>query len=345
MMKDKNDAPGKPKGGPEKAALPGRNAKDITAKRFFRRPEIAADICNALVFGGRQVVRPSDMKEAPTELPLVAFTPDGECATSTRLRDIVHHCATYVNKYITCIYLCLEIQSTQDRVMVLRVLEQILRHYVKQVDTGDFKRANGTLAPVLGFLINFSDRPWSSPLEFVELFGELPEEYRPFIPQFRLAIIDPYAFGKEKCPPFNTEIKTVVYSFCFSDNAVRLVETLKNPPGGHLSREAADLLKAYRNINIPMGETQGRLEMCKGWDDYEQGLRNQGFEKGMLLGKQEGKQEGMLLGKQEGMLLGKQEGIAWMVSNMLAMKMPMEDIARASGLKQDEIFRILSQVK
>ena len=337
MMKDTNEAPGKAKVGLEKAAGPGRNAKDITAKRFFRRPEIAADICNALVFGGRQVVRPSDMKEAPTELPLVAFTPDGECAASTRLRDIVHHCATYVNKDITCIYLCLEIQSTQDRVMVLRVLEQILRHYVKQVDTGDFKRANGTLAPVLGFLINFSDRPWSSPLEFVELFGELPEEYRPFIPQFRLALIDPYTIGKEKCPPFNTEIKTVVYSFCFSNDAVRLVETLKNPPGGYLSREAADLLKAYRNINIPMGETQGRLEMCKGWDDYEQGLRNQGFEKGILQGKQEGMQAGMLLGKQE--------GITWMVSNMLAMNMPMEDIARASGLKQDEISRILTQMK
>ena len=150
------------------------------------------------MFGGRQVVHPSDMKEAPTELPLVAFTPDGECVASTRLCDVVHHCATYVNKDISYIYLCLEAQSTQDIVMVLRVLEQILRHYVKQVDMGAFRRANSKLAPVLGFLLNFSDRPWRHPLEFMDLFGELPEEYRPFIPQFRLAIIDPYTIGEKK---------------------------------------------------------------------------------------------------------------------------------------------------
>ena len=332
-MKGKKHVTERPGDAPEKATGSGRNAKDITAKQFFGKPEIAADICNACVFGGRQVVHPSDLKEAPTELPLIAFTPDGKCTASTRLRDIVHHCATYVNKDISYIYLCQEAQSTQDVVMVLRVLEQIIRHYVKQVDVGDFMKANSTLAPVLGFLLNLSDKPWRHPLEFMNLFGELPEEYRPFIPQFRLAIIDPYTIGEEKCSLFCTEMKTVVNSFCFSDDAQRLIETLKNPPGGYLSKEAANLLKAYKNINIPMGETQGRLEMCKGWDDYEQGLRNQGFERGI--------QEG----KQEGMLLGKQEGIAWMVTNMLAMKMPLEDIARVSGLNQDEIFRILSQMK
>ena len=64
--------------------------------------------------------------------------------------------------------------------------------------------------------------------------------------------------------------------------------------------------------------------MCKGWDLYKQGLVNQGFEKGI--------QQGM------------QDGITRMVGNMLAMKMSLEDIVKVSGLKPDEISRIEKQM-
>ena len=324
MEKERNDE-GQCKDVQEKRSIPGRNAKDITAKRFFRRPEIAADIFNACVFGGRQVARAEDMKEAPTELPSVAFTADGDLAASTRLNDIVHVCATYINKDISCTYMCLESQSSQDRTMVLRVQEHLLRRYLKQVDLGDFRNSNWRLDPVLGFLINLSDKPWMYPLEFGELFGELPAEYRPFIPQFRLAIIDPYTMDAKKRSLFYTEMNTVVNSFCFSDDPVRLPETLMNPPGYALSLEAANLLMAYKKIDIPVWGKKGRSEMCKGWELYKQGLRNQGFEKGI--------QQGM------------EKGITRMVGNLLAMKMPIEDIARASGLQPDEISRIQTQMK
>ena len=73
--------------------------------------------------------------------------------------------------------------------------------------------------------------------------------------------------------------------------------------------------------------------MCKGWDLYKQGLIEKGIKRGIQQGKREGIQQGM------------QRGITRMVGNLLAMKMPIKDIARASGLKLDEISRIQTQMK
>lgn len=41
--------------------------KDLAAKRFERSPEVFADIINALIFEGEQVVSPRDLQPAPTE--------------------------------------------------------------------------------------------------------------------------------------------------------------------------------------------------------------------------------------------------------------------------------------
>ena len=41
--------------------------KDLAAKQFEHSPEVFADIINALVFEGEQVVLPKDLQPAPTE--------------------------------------------------------------------------------------------------------------------------------------------------------------------------------------------------------------------------------------------------------------------------------------
>lgn len=41
--------------------------KDLAAKQFERSPEVFADIMNALIFEGEQIVSPKDLQPAPTE--------------------------------------------------------------------------------------------------------------------------------------------------------------------------------------------------------------------------------------------------------------------------------------
>lgn len=41
--------------------------KDLAAKQFERSPEVFADIINALIFEGEQVISPGDLQPAPTE--------------------------------------------------------------------------------------------------------------------------------------------------------------------------------------------------------------------------------------------------------------------------------------
>ena len=76
-------------------------------------------------------------------------------------------------------------------------------------------------------------------------------------------------------------------------------------------------------------------------DSYLGDARYEGRQEGL----QEGRQEGRLEGLQEGRQEGRQEGIYGVVENALREKMPVETIARLTGLSLDEINRIAADLK
>ena len=82
--------------------------------------------------------------------------------------------------------------------------------------------------------------------------------------------------------------------------------------------------------------------MCDLFEKHDSAL----IEKGKKLGLDEGKKLGLDEGKKLGLAKGKTEGKAEMASsiarNLIAMRMPEDDIAKATGLSIDQVQALIA---
>jgi len=96
-------------------------------------------------------------------------------------------------------------------------------------------------------------------------------------------------------------------------------------------REAATK-KGY-NEGMQKGIEEG---MQKG---IEEGMQK-GIEEGMQKGIKEGMQKGIKEGMQKGIKEGMQKGLYLVARNMKQMELPIADIAKATGLSEEEIAEL-----
>ena len=66
-------------------------------------------------------------------------------------------------------------------------------------------------------------------------------------------------------------------------------------------------------------------------------IREEGIEQGIQKGRKEGIQEGIQKGIQKGMQKGKQEEQLRLAKNLLSLDVPLETIAKATGLTIEQI--------
>ncbi len=91
------------------------------------------------------------------------------------------------------IYLLIEFQSSREP-MSLRLLEYLSRVYRKQHKSGQSR--NKPLNPVVPIVIYNGERRWKEEPAFLSRFPDLPENLRPYIPDFRYFLLDEGRFDR-----------------------------------------------------------------------------------------------------------------------------------------------------
>ena len=108
-----------------------RNASDTTCKQFLRDVECFADLCNALYFHGRQVIKPENLISQENDVStLIGKEPLP--MKMKRYRDIVRKASINGDYMIIGI----EHQSTLDKNMIIRILNYAAQLYINQVERG-----------------------------------------------------------------------------------------------------------------------------------------------------------------------------------------------------------------
>ncbi len=85
-------------------------------------------------------------------------------------------------------------------------------------------------------------------------------------------------------------------------------------------------LEAYDALGIFIQDERGRIEYA--------------LEEGIKIGEEKGKKEGIKLGEEKGIKKGKIEGKKETAKELLNMGIEIEKIARATGLKKEEIEKL-----
>jgi len=306
--------------------------KDALSKAFFGKPEIAADLCNGVIYQGKAVVLPENLKELPAEQVCGWENKgDGSYRADRRLRDLLFLCGAYTDSSMDYIILGVELQSAVDRRMLFRVMEYDARQYMLQLQERRRCRT-GRMLPVVTFVVNLSGTPWGEPTSVHAMLGDIDPQLKPFVHDYRMNLLDPFSMGDNICGAFCTELKTVVNCLRFSRDRRQLKEFLtRDVPQETVSPEAAGLLSEFLNVELPKGQKEG-VNMCQAMMEILRETRDEGKAEGIAAGRAEGKAEGQTEGRD-----AERERV---VSTALGRNLSPRDIHLITGISLKTIHAI-----
>lgn len=247
--------------------------KDLAAKQFESSPEVFADIINAFIFEGEQVVTPKDLQAAPTE-SLYPATNGG-----------LHNQYSDISKYeirdgrIVMQY-TLENQSSPDYKILLRKAGYEGAIYRQQYDGKD-------TYPAITLVLYWGDTAWNTSSDLYEFFRRKKIHHMAgkYIDHICLHMYSMRCLPQEVRQKFKSDMRVVVDY---------LAEGKQYEP---TSQEITDVHGTLRMLHALTGETDfienierlqesqkrgGRVTMCEVVDKFVQRGREQGIKEGQM---------------------------------------------------------------
>lgn len=246
--------------------------KDLTAKWFERSPEVFADIINALIFEGEQVIFPKDLQDAPTE----SLYP----STSGILRNQYNDVSKYEirNGRIAMQY-TLENQSGPDYKILLRKAGYEGAVYRRQYD-GD------QTYPIITLVLYWGDATWNAVPDLYRFFRnpEIHGMAKKYIDNVRVHVYPMKSLSKRIRQRFRGDMRIV---------ADYLAEGKKYEPTEQKIVDVGGTMRMLHTLtgdisfmdNIEkleeMQKRGGVVTMCEVVDKFVQRGREQGIKEGI----------------------------------------------------------------
>ena len=249
-----------------------RNASDTTCKQLLRDGECFADLCNALYFHGRQVIKPENLISQENDVSTL-IGKEALPMETKRYRDIVRK-ASINGEYMI---IGVEHQSTLDKNMIIRILNYDAQLYINQVESGKEVR------PVGSFVFYTGDKEWTYPKSLKESL-KIPPEMEDYINDWKLPVL---------------ELKKMDPQILKSKRLKEVVEISQSMLEGDYEKLRTNRMISVENYkmaailthtdikeeDLPEGD---EINMCKAMDQLFQRMRNEGevlgIEKGETIG-------------------------------------------------------------
>ena len=177
---------------------------DTVLKNYWNDNEQFADIFNAVLFEGRQVIRPEELEDVDTEESLVLEHRD--YAESIRAsRDSIKVSKKSTAYGVELVMLGMESQEHVHYAMPMRVMGYDYGTYKKQYDSNakQYKTAEGMeedeylsrmkktdkFTPVITICVYYGEKPWDGA---VSLHGmlDIPEEMKKFVNDYKMMLVE-----------------------------------------------------------------------------------------------------------------------------------------------------------
>lgn len=186
-----------------------RNVKsDVIFKEFWRNNERFADLFNAVVFGGREVIKPEILQEIDVDVSGVIQMKDYK-ETLTRIRDVVKKTA-YGTEFVV---LGVESQQHIHYAMPLRHMIYDAMSYLKEYQeltrkcgkddgkktTDEFlsrMKKNERLHPVITLTIYYGEKEWDGPHCLRDMIVEMSEEIDSIFSDYKMNLLEVRDSGK-----------------------------------------------------------------------------------------------------------------------------------------------------
>lgn len=189
--------------------------KDVTLKTFWRDNEHFADLFNATVFNGKQVLKPDKLTEMDTDVSATIHSKSYN-ESITRNRDVVKKMSDGVEFNI----LGLEIQDKTHYAMPLRTMTYDALGYIKEYN--DIKKhhklnkdsfssheeflsginKSDRFHPIITLVLYYGESLWDGPTCLSDMMISMPDNIKAYFSDYKLNLVqildsDKYTFYNE----------------------------------------------------------------------------------------------------------------------------------------------------
>ena len=280
--------------------MPVGKEKDITEKTLENCDDVFADIVNAVVFGGREIVRPEELIDAVATSQMKLS--DGLLHEQERDTAKFWH-----DREIRLALWGLENMTKPERDLVLRAFSYDSATYREQVnDRISARRAHQPPRPVypaITIVLYFGTQPWTAPRTLREcLEVEVPPELLELLPDYRLHVVELARLSPEQVEAFRSDFFLPVYylnnpeSDPPEDRSIRHVdETLKL-----MTAITGDPWYVNEGVALAAEEKEDHVKMSNMFLRAQARCEEIGEARGITIGEARGEARGITIGEARG---------------------------------------------
>lgn len=177
---------------------------DIILKNYWNDNEQFADLFNAVLFQGKQIIRPEELEDVDTEESTILEHKD--YAESIKAsRDVIKIQKKSSVFGVQFVLLGLENQERIHYAMPMRVMGYDYGTYKKQYDSNAKKyktaddmeedeflsrmKKTDKLLPVITIVVYYGEKPWDGAKTLHEML-DIPEEMKPYVNDYKMLLVE-----------------------------------------------------------------------------------------------------------------------------------------------------------
>lgn len=254
-------------------------AVDIVTAEYMSENSVFADAFNFYMYNGEQVVDPDSLKAVDTKEIALPFKDDTTDAVQ-KYRDVFKSAVIRCDDKAAYVLLGIENQTNIHYAMPVRnmiydalqygkqVSEVAAKHKRKKEHKGKEEYLSGfhkddTLTPVITLVIHFGPDKWDGPTSIHEMLSTNDQVILKYTQDYKLNLIDPAAISEVELGKFSSDLGEVLTLIKYSNNAQKFREYTLNKPDLVLDRQAAEVVGAVTNLNIPIEDGEEEINMCE----------------------------------------------------------------------------------
>ena len=322
--------------------------QDTVTKQYVSDPKVFADAFNYLIYDGEQVIRPEQLTDLDATQFAIPYREEeeGKPEATQKYRDVLKTLAVKTDEHCTYLVLGIENQSNVHYAMPVRNMLYDAMQYEKQVRqlaaahrkkhdaaTSDEYLSGMSredkIAPVITLVINFGSKRWDGPIRLHEMFSEQPEHILRLIPDYQVLLIDPMSMADTDLGRLNSSLREVLSYIKYQHDQEQMQRLLQEDNRfSELEQNAALVIQATTKTELNIKPNAEVVDMCEAIRQMMESSKQQGVLQGMQQGRQEGIQQG-----EHNMQLR-------IARQMLAAKLPLQQISEMTALSMSELQKL-----
>lgn len=297
-------------------------AADTITKAYIRENAVFADAFNYLIYGGRQVVNPEELKEVDTTEIIIPFNTYDENkdekknAAVQKYRDVLKSTVIMQDSQAAYILLGIENQTDIHYAMPVRngiydflqygkQVSDIAARHRKQKDkvrshaeflSGFYK--TDRIVPVVTLVVYFGSDEWDGPVKLTDMMEKLSSTLMKYVQDYKIHLIQPFNISDDDLQKFQSSLREVLGCIKYSQDKEKLSIFMKDNPRMNMEAMAARVIEVMTNMSIEIPEGEEKIDMCKAIEDM--------IEERACIEREEGKVE-ILIGLVKDGILNMQE--------------------------------------